>query len=32
MRQRTNWGNITNSNYNTKKDMFFFPRPKEPNP
>jgi len=32
MRQRTNWGNITNANYNTQKDMFFFPRPKEPNP
>jgi NodT family efflux transporter outer membrane factor (OMF) lipoprotein len=28
MRKRTNWGDITDSQYDTKKDMLLFPRPK----
>jgi hypothetical protein len=28
MRDRTNWGNITDANYDTKSDMLFFERTK----
>ena len=28
MRKRTNWGNITSTDYGTKKDMLLFARPK----
>jgi len=27
MRKRTDWGNVTDTNYHSKNDMLFFPRP-----